>query len=302
MELASVKGDTVVLLYHPSEGVAEVGQQFVLREMPNCENGLVVQVIANELIEYAGLEQGMIQRILERRYAHTDVLLDGESKNGGMNEVQNIKVARAKIRKRVVDGNWETWDGYVPSRNVVIEQIEAANLLPRVLPLPAVAVSDLMTFQGVPCVFDGPRFGHVCAAVGMKGQGKSHLLKLLVLALVRNGIPVIAFDLNHEYENIDGAQVLRWRENFRFRLSELGAPFLKTIMRAVQPLAPGSASDNYFEYRISEEFKIRAQACKDANQAFTIDIPYLREQFARRGSGSKNDFVRDAILDRLKCH
>lgn len=300
MELATVKGDTVVLLYHPAEDNAEVGEQFALLEMPDGQSGLVVQVIANELIEFDGLAQGMIQRILESRYARTQTLLDGETGavGGGMDEVRDIKIARAKIRKRITAGEWHAWDGYVPTRNIRVQKLGASELLPRVMPAITVPLPDIFSFAGQWCQLEGPRLGHVCAAVGAKGQGKSHLLKLLILALATRGIPVLAFDMNGEYEQLPSAQVLKWQNNFRFRLSELGPGILKTVVRAVNPFAPGSPSESTFENRLVEEFRSRRQACKQRGTEFTIDLPYLRDQFSGPMRGG-NAYVKDAILERL---
>lgn len=67
MEIASIKGDTVLLLYHPADTAADVGQQFSILEVPERTEGLVVQVISNDSLEYMGLQQEMIQHILEQR-------------------------------------------------------------------------------------------------------------------------------------------------------------------------------------------------------------------------------------------
>ena len=65
MEIASVKGDTALLLYHPSEAAVEVGGTLTVLELPDQTEGLVVQVISNETLAYAGLETEIVQAILE---------------------------------------------------------------------------------------------------------------------------------------------------------------------------------------------------------------------------------------------
>ena len=67
MEIASIKGDTVLLMYHPAEAAADVGQQFTILEVPERTEGLVAQVTSNDSLEYPGLQQEMIQRVLEER-------------------------------------------------------------------------------------------------------------------------------------------------------------------------------------------------------------------------------------------
>src|SRR5688500_9270839 len=113
MEIASIKGDTVLLLYHPAEATADVGQQFSILEMPEKIEGLVVQVISNDSLEYAGLQQEMIQHILEQR-ALMERPLDREQ---GMGEIKSLKLATAKIRKRIRNGEWVAWDGWIPTRH-----------------------------------------------------------------------------------------------------------------------------------------------------------------------------------------
>lgn len=103
MEIASIKGDEILLLYHPSEADADVGQQFSLLELPDKANGLVAQVISNDSLEYSGLQQEMIQQILEERIASRVEAVDREQ---GMGEIKRLKVAKAKIRKRIQSGEW----------------------------------------------------------------------------------------------------------------------------------------------------------------------------------------------------
>ena len=114
MEIASIKGDTVLLLYHPAEAAAEVGQQLSIREMPERTDGLVVQVISNDSLEYVGLQQEIIQHVLETRVA-IQRTLDRET---GMGEIKSLKLATSKIRKRIAAGNWTAWDGWIPTRHV----------------------------------------------------------------------------------------------------------------------------------------------------------------------------------------
>lgn len=109
MEVAQIRGDTVQLLYHPADEVADVGQQFALVELPTRTAGLVIQVIANESLQYAGLDQELIQRILEQHSGQVLTPLDGET---GLGSIRGIKVAIAKIRKQLGPaGAWRRWGG-----------------------------------------------------------------------------------------------------------------------------------------------------------------------------------------------
>jgi ABC-type uncharacterized transport system ATPase subunit len=209
MELASIRGDTVLMLYHPAEALAEVGQQFTILEVPDQREGLVIQVISNESLDYVGLQQEMIQRILEERVAQNlQVVLDRER---GMGEMRNIKLARAKIRRRIAAGEWLPWDGWIPTRNVAVTRLEGADVLRRILPEAACPLRTFAQFNGTPVRLDGPRLNMVNVIAGVKGSGKSHLAKHLVLALAELHVPCIVYDINGEYTVLPGAQVLRAR-------------------------------------------------------------------------------------------
>jgi uncharacterized protein len=199
MEIASIKGDNVILMYHPGEAAAEVGQQFMILETPDeegKEDGLVVQVISNDSLEYPGLQQEMIQHVLEERVEQVTMPVARER---GMQEIKSLKLAAAKIRKRLHHGEWLTWDGWIPTRNVVIRRVEADDLLRTVVPVAEHPIPSFARFDGAPIVFDGPRFNMVNVTTGVKGSGKSHLAKHLLLGLSHEGVPCIVFDINGEY-------------------------------------------------------------------------------------------------------
>src|SRR5262249_29758623 len=170
MEIAYIKADVVLLLYHPAEGAADVGQQFSLLEVPDRKEGLVVQVISNDSLEYAGLQQEMIQHILEQR-ASLQRAIDREE---GMGEIKSIKLATAKIRKRIREGKWCAWDGWIPTRHVDIQKIEASVLLGNIMPTATHPLSSFASFDGTAIRVDGPRLNMVNVIAGVKGSGKSH--------------------------------------------------------------------------------------------------------------------------------
>ena len=291
MEIASIKGDTVLLLYHPAESAADVGQQFTILEVPDRTEGLVVQVISNDSLEYIGLQQEMIQRILEQR-AVVERLLDREE---GMGEIKSLKLATAKIRKRVHDGQWLAWDGWIPTRHVDIVRIEASALLSKILPIPQFPLQSFAEFDGTAISFGGPRLNMVSVVTGVKGSGKSHLAKHLVLALEASGVPCVIFDINGEYVQLPNAQVLHWGQSFLPRLSDVGYEMLETLIRTLYPFTPSSPSESLFESRLPNIFNTRHQYCTNRNEPFTIDIPFLRRQ--TWGGG---DYVENAIAHRLE--
>ena len=291
MEIASIKGDTVLLLYHPSDSAAEVGQQVSILEMPNRTEGLVAQVISNDSLEYVGLQQEIIQHILEQRVA-IQRPMDRES---GMGEIKSLKLATAKIRKRISGGNWVAWDGWIPTRHVEIIRLDGQDLLSHVMPSPAFPLPSFSNFNDLAIQIDGPRMNMVNVIAGVKGSGKSHLAKHVVLGLAQSNVPCIIFDINGEYISLPNAQVLRWRQNFLPRLADVGYEMLETLVRTLYPLQPGSPSEGVFENNLRRFFNERRQYCLDHNQLFTIDIPYLMGR-----SWGGGDFVAQAINHRLE--
>lgn len=290
MEIASIKGDTVLLLYHPAEAAADVGQQFSLLEVPDQQEGLVVQVISNDSLEYVGLQQEMIQHILEERASVTR-LLDREE---GMGEIKSLKLATAKIRKRMHEGKWCAWDGWIPTRHVEIKLIDGATLLANISPAPICPLGSFAKLNSTPIQLDGPRLNMVNVVAGVKGSGKSHLAKHLVVTLAKLKVPCVIFDINGEYVELPDAQVLRWGDSFLPDLADVGYEMLETMVRMLYPFAPGSPSESVFESRLRHIYNSRREFCKGRKVAFTIDIPFLRSQ--KWGGG---DLVEDAIKNRL---
>jgi len=292
MEIASIKGDTALLLYHPAETAADVGQQYRIVELPERNEGLVVQIISNDSLEYAGLQQELIQHILEQHATQTNTPLDREV---GMGEIKSLKLATAKIRKRINQNIWQPWDGWIPTRNVEITRIEASDLLNNVLPNPLLPLPSFARFNSSPIQIDGPRLNMVNVIAGVKGSGKSHLAKHLVNGLSSSNVPCIVYDINGEYLQMPNAIVLRWGQDFLPNLADVGYDMLKTMVNTLYPLNPSSASEAVFESRLPNIFNSRKQRCEQQGVAFTIDIAFLRQQ--NWGGG---DYVESAIDHRLE--
>ena len=77
MEILRIDGDLVFLLFHASEA-AEVGETFQIIEKPDNAKGIVVQIVSNDSHQYPGIEQELIQIILENRLSTTNSPLNQE--------------------------------------------------------------------------------------------------------------------------------------------------------------------------------------------------------------------------------
>jgi uncharacterized protein DUF87 len=100
-------------------------------------------------------------------------------------------------------------------------------------------LNSFATFDGTAIQVDGPRLNMVNVIAGVKGSGKSHLAKHLVLGLSALNIPCIIFDINGEYVELPNAQVLRWGQNYLLDLAEVGPEMLITLVRSFCPLPAG---------------------------------------------------------------
>lgn len=289
MEVATIKGDDVLLIYHPVDESAEVGHQFKIVEMTDVQDGLIVQIISNDSLEYVGLQQEIIQRVLEDRLAETMRHLDREY---GIGQMRSLKIATAKIRKRVRGGNWETWDGWIPTRNVVIEAIQPDELIVNVIPQTGFPI-NFCSYNGTSLDLDGESLNMVNVITGVKGSGKSHTAKHFVLQLAFNRVPVVVFDVNGEYIDLPGAQVMRWGGNFRPALDEVGHVMLQQMVRDVRPLPENSEA--VFASRLPQVWADRRRFCERNPQPFSMDIATLRQ--VTWGGG---DYVQNAIDSRLE--
>lgn len=291
MEIATIKGDEVLLVYHPSDESAEVGHQYKIVELTEAQDGLVVQIVSNDSLDYVGLQQEIIQQVLEDRLAESIRHIDREF---GLGQMRSLKIATAKIRKRIRTGVWESWDGWIPTRNVAIDVIQPTELVDNVVKETNFPMK-FCAYNGTEIALDGESLNMVNVITGVKGSGKSHTAKHLVLQLSHSHIPVIVFDVNGEYVEIPNAQVMQWGENFRPALNEVGHIMLQQMIRDVRPLPENS--DAVFAARLPNIWSDRKIFCEGRGVPFTIDIPHLRQ--INWAAGGANNYVADAINSRL---
>lgn len=243
MKILRKEGDSIHLLCFPDEE-AEKGDYLLITDKIK-ERSLIVQVID---IQYAN-----IPGILE------DLLRDGISEGSlSGDEVDPFKVSSqitvlkdtrlllGKIRGAIEQGHISRDVSWLPSRNH--SQVEV---------MPPKFLTEALTAKHAFEIGSSRRFRHItsdlCAldgrlniVTGRKGTGKSHLTKLLVISLVKEGAPVVVLDVNGEYVNLgqtpDGRQMhlspkmisLIPGLNLRFSLSQVGlSTLLATLIYAL---------------------------------------------------------------------
>lgn len=301
MEISTIKGDEVVLMYYPSgirDERVEVGNQYAITEKADPTSGIVVQVINNDSLDYPGLQQQLMQTILAEQSTSVFEIINRER---GMDSLKGIKLATAKIRKRILQTKWQGWDGWIPTRNVDINLIAPDQLISNVVTTDGHLQVNFCSYKGVGLSISGPKLNMVNVVTGVKGSGKSHITKHLALELARLGVPCIIFDVNGEYTKLrdnqgHASQVLRWGEDFRLDLEQAGWDVLRTAVDVVAgglPDTSRAAFENALPV-VFEQRKARIESERLAGQGSIMDVDYFA---AYNWTGG--DLVKGAIQGRL---
>ena len=203
IQVNQVRGDIVELIFNPREDDLRVGESLRIVERDTGE-GLVVQIIAFRMVTYPSLIQEQLQLAMGQPTSLAPEILTYLSESSGElgdfepSEVRNLKVAISKIRK-LTGQYWDQWDGWIPIRDVDITRVSDKELFDN-------SVADLgnpltlgQTLRGRPFHIEGHYLEKVNIVTGVKGSGKSHLSKVLLMELIHAGAPCVVFDLNREY-------------------------------------------------------------------------------------------------------
>jgi len=219
VQVRRIDGDLVELLFDPHEADLRVGETITLRE-PDADRSVIVQVIAFRSVTFPSLALDQLHTLAGPEPIHAPLLevlgyhlslpqdLDEQAVKMG-----NLKVALAKIRKTVPaagDGQpvrWEQWDGWIPARDVEILRTQDHEVF-------ANSTRDLghrprmgRTLAGHDFFIEGQDLEKVNVITGVKGAGKSHLAKVILLESIAHGAPCIVFDINKENIHLPKAQV-----------------------------------------------------------------------------------------------
>lgn len=315
MRLHHISGDEIVFVYdHSQDNVLRVGDSYYVREAGGKE-ALIVQIVALETFNYPSLGEVVMRQIMEESYGPKRVQTFAESSNAP--QVDNLGQATAKIRRRTLpDGEWGIWNGWLPSRNVQITRVEDEELLQRCgLLKPNHPLNVGYTLDGRPFAIPGRAFEKINVITALKGMGKSHLAKVLILQLINKGMACVVFDINREYNRLPaleedsdgqvtqpGTIVLTAARNFRVSIEGFGR---RAFIRLFEEYNPAENTRNVFELRVNQAFD-RLQQIDDGNRReenperrqprpfFNIEL--MRSLFP---ANNTNDFVRSAIMDRL---
>lgn len=242
MKILRKEGDSVQLLSFPDEEV-EKGDYLLITDKIK-ERSLIIQIID---IQYANIP-GILEDLLRDGISESSLSgdeVDPFKISSQITVLKDTRLLLGKIRGAVEEGRISRDVSWLPSRNH--SQIEVMPLKFLTEALAARHAFELGSTRRFHISADlGALDGRLNIVTGRKGTGKSHLTKLLVISLVKEGAPVVVLDVNGEYVNLgratDGRQMhlspkilsLIPGLNLRFSLSQVGlSTLLGTLIYAL---------------------------------------------------------------------
>jgi len=327
LQVHRISGDLVELLFNPRQEDLRVGETLTLRER-DTGRSVIVQVISFRSADYPSLVQEQMESLLGPEALRTPLFepLDypfhlEPGKNGRSLELGNIKVAMAKIRKTVSErkhngrpARWEQWDGWIPARDVEVLRTDDREVFTN-------ATRDLghrlrlgWTLGRHEFFIEGQDLEKVNVITGVKGSGKSHLAKVILLQLIEQGAPCLVFDINREYIHLPKAEVnpesgktaqrgivhLEAGGNFRLGVRQFGlAPLLLLLQRYGLP----EVSALYFENRLARLWAEAEAMEREGGKPPYIGLDQLIDmaEDSEFGGGSSAVVINHAIRSRLEA-
>lgn len=268
-EIYRVKGDVVEVVYDPKFGEPKVGGNLILEDE---KGGLLVQVIELRFPSYFPSPEE--REVLKKE----------------------LKIAVGKVRKEYNKDGLEPWEGWIPGREVKIREAEAT-LLPR----PENPIRLGKAVNGEDFLIEARHLEKVNIITGVKGSGKSHLAKVIMLGLSQLGAPCIVFDINREYMRLKKEFIhLEAGRGFKLGIREMGIGPLSTMLES---FGLPWASLIYFENRLSQLLREASALEKRGMSIPFIGINQLI-QLAEKGEYCESDgegVVNRTIRSRLEA-
>lgn len=315
IQVNQVRGDIVELIFNPRNDDLRVGETLRIEERDSQE-GLIIQVIAFRMVTFPSLAQEQLQLAMGQASALSSELLTYLSEvqqphdNLEPSELRNLKVAICKIRK-LTGQEWDQWDGWIPIRDVSITHVSDQELFDN-------SVADLgnplhigETLRGKPFNIEGQYLEKVNIVTGVKGAGKSHLSKVLLLELIKAGAPCVVFDLNREYIHLPNHEIdtdtgdiqhkgiihLKAGESLKLGVRQFG---LNPLVTMLTKFGLPEVSAMHFENRMSRLLHEAEQQEQYGRSAPFIGIQHLIDM-ADDLEFSANEVVSAAIRSRLEA-
>jgi hypothetical protein len=325
VQVRRIDGDLAELLFNPREVDLRVGETLTLRERDSSRS-VIVQVIAFRSATYPSLVLDQLHSLVGPEPIRAPLLEAigyqltlPENLADYDAEMGNIQLALAKIRKTVPASNngrvrWEQWDGWIPARDVDVLRTDDREVFVN-------ATRDLghrlrlgRTLAGHDFFVEGQDLEKVNVITGVKGSGKSHLSKVILMQLVAQGAPCVVFDINKEYIHLPKAEVepgankavrrgivhLEAGGNFRLSVRQFGlAPMMTLLTRFGLP----DVSALYFENRVARLWAEAEAIEHEGGKPPYIGLEQLMQMAddGEFGGGSSAAVVNHAIRSRLEA-
>ncbi len=315
IQVNQVRGDIVELIFNPREDDLRVGETLRIEERDSGE-GLVVQVIAFRMVTYPSLIQQQLQLAIGQPPTLSSEILTYLSEAQetleelGSRDVRNLKVAISKIRK-LTGQQWDQWDGWIPIRDVDITRVSDQELFANSVARLGNPLHLGQTLREQPFHIEGHYLEKVNIVTGVKGAGKSHLSKVILLELINAGAPCVVFDLNREYihlpkQDMDaltgevqqkGILHLKAGDNLKLGVRQFGlSPLVTMLTRFGLP----EVSAMHFENRMSRLLQEAWHHEQQGRTAPFIGMQHLLDM-ADDLEFSPNEVVSAAIRSRLEA-
>ena len=226
----------------------------------------------------------------------------------GRDESGNANGRRSSLNR------WEEWDGWIPTRDVVVARTSDEEVFSNATHSLGHPLFMGQTLAGKDFFIEGQHLEKVNVITGVKGSGKSHLSKVILLQLIAAGAPCIVFDINREYIHLPKLEVdpstgqvtrrgithLEAGGNFRLSVRQFG---LAPLMTLLQRFGLPEVSSLYFENRLARLW-LEAEAMeRETGQAPYIGLEQLIQMAESNefGSGGNSLVVNQAIRSRLEA-
>ncbi|HID06806.1 MAG TPA: ATP-binding protein, partial [Armatimonadetes bacterium] len=239
-------------------------------------------------------------------------LLDmlSESLTSGLSQERNLKLAICKIRK-LVNGEWDQWDGWIPHRDVEVTRTPDEELFHNCVELLGNPLELGYTLRGEPFRVEGRHLEKINIITGVKGCGKSHLAKVILLELIQLGAPCIVFDINREYIHLPKHEVdpisgevmrpgivhLKAGGNLKLGLRQFG---IQPLITMLTKFGLPEVSAMHLENRLFGLFEEMRAMEQRGRRAPFLSIEHLI-QMAEHNEMAESEIVNTAIRSRLEA-